>query len=274
MSKLSVIYHSYRALVMFSASIVVASLLAFSAFTASAADMSGWSNKAVCRLVTEQADNAVYLAEAQRRGLDCGISIGNVGNNASNSAGTQQSKKLLPKNQGIVIYSVKLDPQTKQQLLSQPINRTEFDFSAYQLATVAQPITCQFNLRRVNFNDHVEGKVENWNIAQGRMLLTNDGVKIEGHWRMGGLSKDPSYLKHEVNLKLTKAGHLVGKMAYFHLNVNAGEVFKNPVYVELKPHKRSKPLNINESNKAELWTDVEDWAGGVWQLTSCQEYTP
>jgi hypothetical protein len=88
---------------------------------------------------------------------------------------------------------------------------------------------------------------------------------------MGGLSKDSSYLKHEVNLRLTKAGHLVGKMAYFNLNLEEGEVPKNPLYIELKPHNRSQPLNINNPKKAEFWTDVEDWAGGVWRLRRCAE---
>ena len=231
-----------------------------------AADMSGWSDKSVCRLVKATADNAVYLAEAQRRKLDCGVG-------SKSSVGQKQSeKKLLPNNQGIVLYPLKLDPQVKQQLLASPINKTEFDFSPYQLAILPQPIQCQFNLRRVNYDNHVDGKLENWNMARGSMFLTNAGVKIEGRWRMGGLSKDSSYLKHEVNLKLTKAGHLVGKMAFFHLNISAGEALKKPLYIELKPHKRSKPLDINNPKKAELWIDVEDWAGGVLTLTRCKEY--
>jgi len=263
--QLSFIYYYCRVPAMLSVSILVASLLAMPVL---AAEMSGWSDKSVCRLVTATADNAAYVAEATRRKLDCGTG-------AKSSGDEQQSeKKLLPKNQGIVFYPLKLDPQIKQQLLASPINKTEFDFSPYQLATLAQPIQCQFNLRRVNYDNHVDGKVENWNMAKGSMFLTNAGVKIEGRWRMGGLSKDSSYLKHEVNLKLTKAGHLIGKMAYFHLNISNGEALKKPLYIELKPHKRSKPLDINNPQTAELWTDVEDWAGGVWKFTRCKEYTP
>ena len=122
----------------------------------------------------------------------------------------------------------------------------------------------------MEYENDVEGRLENWDMARGQMLLTNAGVKIEGYWKMGGLSLDPNYLKHEVNLGLTKAGHMVGEMAYFHLNVTKGEVIEQPLYVKLKPHKRSKPLDINNLKQAELWIDVEDWAGGVWKLTRCK----
>ena len=174
----------------------------------------------------------------------------------------------------LLFYPSKLDPQFKKQLLPKLVDGGEFDVSPYQLATLIQPIACDFRLRRVVYENHVEGQIENWDMARGRMLLTNEGVKIEGQWRMGGLSRDASYLKNEVNLGLTKTGHLVGKMAYFPLTVKQGETLRKPLYIELKPHKRSKPLNINNLKDAELWTDVEDWAGGVWQLTGCKEYTP
>ena len=262
MPQLPFIYHYCRVPIILSASLSLLTLLVL------ATDMSGWSDKAVCRLVAGQADNAVYLAEAQRRELGC--STGGSGNGDKQ----QSAQKLLPKNQGIVIYPLKLNAQTQQRLLSKPIDQTEFNFSSYQLAVFAQPITCQFNLRRVVYEHHVAGQVENWNMARGRMILTTDGVKIEGRWRMGGLSKDSSYLKHEVNLRLTKAGHLVGKMAYFNMSIEEGEVPEKPLYIELKLHNRSQPLNIHNPKKAEFWTDVEDWAGGVWQLTRCKEYTP
>ena len=257
------IYRHWRKPVILLVSAIAAAL----ALPILAADMSGWSDKSVCRLVTTTVDNAVYLAEAQRRQLICG-------SGAKNSSSKQQpEQKLLPKNQGIVFYPLKLDAKVKQQLLANPIDKTAFDFSLYQLATLAHPIQCQFKLRRVSYDKHADGQIENWNMALGNVFLSNDGVKLKGHWRMGGLSKDSSYLKHEVNLKLTTAGHLIGKMAYFHLNISNGEALKKPLYIELKPHKRSKPLDINNPKNAELWTDVEDWAGGVWTLMRCREYT-
>ena len=91
-------------------------------------------------------------------------------------------------------------------------------------------------------------------MAHGSMEFTTDqGAKVNGHWRMKGLSKDPSYLKHEVNLKLTEAGHLVGKMAYFHLMVNDGEALENPVYVKLTPHQRSKALDIHSTQSGQKY---------------------
>jgi len=234
-----------------------------------AADISGWSDKTVCRLAATSPDNPDYAAEVQRRKMDCSSGLRSSGKSSSDR--NQPTQALLAKNQGVVFYPLLLDPKVKQQLLANPINKMEFDFSPYTLATLDQPITCQFNLIRVSYEDYVEGRLENWNMARGSMLLTANGVKIDGFWRMGGLSKDSSYLKHEVNLKLTNTGHLVGKMAYFHLSVNPGEALKKPLYVELKPHKRSIPLDVNNLKEGELWIDVEDWAGGVLYLKQCKK---
>ena len=241
--------------------LVATSLMAVPAM---AADMSGWSDKTVCRLLAGKPDNAEFVAEALQRGLNCGSS-------AKSSGKKQKAEgKSLPKNQGIVLYALNMPPKLKAQLLSQSIIKTEFDFSPYQLAVIEEPVRCQFNLRRVQYEDKPEGQIENWNMAQGHLDISSEAVKIKGAWRMGGLSKDPGYLNNEVNLKLTRAGHLVGKMAYFLLNVHPGEVLEKPLYVELKPHKRSKPLDLKTLGKAELWTDVEDWAGGVWSLRGCK----
>ena len=263
MPQMLFIYHHCRIPVVLLVSAIAAAL----ALPVIAADMSGWSDKSVCRLVAATVDNAVYVAEAQRRQLNCGVGA------KSSSSKQQPGQKWLPKNQGIVFYPLKLDAKVKQQLLANPIDKTAFDFSPYQLAILPRPIQCQFKLRRVSYDNHADGRVENWNMAVGNMFLSNGGVKLKGHWRMGGLSKDSSYLKDEVNLKLTTAGHLIGKMAFFHLNISNGEALKKPLYIELKPHKRSTPLDIINSKNAELWIDVEDWAGGVWKLTRCKEYT-
>tara|TARA_B000000475_G_scaffold226677_1_gene191015 strand:- start:127 stop:1248 length:1122 start_codon:yes stop_codon:yes gene_type:complete len=89
---------------------------------------------------------------------------------------------------------------------------------------------------------------------------------------MGGLSSDPSYLEDEVNLKLTENGHLVGKMAYFLLSVNDGEVPMNPLYVVLNEHKRSTPINPTLKNTSfEQFINVEDWAGGVLFVSGCKD---
>ena len=241
--------------------LVATSLMAVPAM---AADMSGWSDKTVCRLLAGKPDNAEFVAEALQRGLTCG--------SGAKSSGKKQKAegKVLPKNQGIVLYALNIPPKLKAQLLSQSIIKTEFDFSSYQIAELNVPISCRFTLQRVNYDDNPKGQIENWNMAQGRLKITSNEVSFDGVWRMGGLSNNPGYLNNEVNLKLTKAGHLVGKMAYFLLNVSPGEVLEKPLYVELKPHKRSQPLDLNSLKRAELWTDVADWAGGVWTLSGCK----
>jgi hypothetical protein len=79
-------------------------------------------------------------------------------------------------------------------------------------------------------------------------------------------------MKDEVNLRLTKDGHIVGKMAYFHLFVNNGEAAEKPLFIELKKHQKSKTINyrsINSYSAAEIWIDVQDWAGGVMTIFNC-----
>ena len=90
---------------------------------------------------------------------------------------------------------------------------------------------------------------------------------------MGGLSSDPSYLRDEVNIKLSDDGHLIGKMAYFNLNTNDGEVPINPMYPILTEHNRSTPINLTNINNssAKLFIDVEDWAGGVMYIRNCKK---
>ena len=62
-------------------------------------------------------------------------------------------------------------------------------------------------------------------------------------------------------------------MAYFTHNIDTGEVPRSPLYIELKKHKKSKPLNYKNPKKesAELWIDVEEWAGGVLLLSNCKK---
>ena len=50
---------------------------------------------------------------------------------------------------------------------------------------------------------------------------------------------------NQVNLKLTDDGHIVGKMAYFNLHVDNGEVPINPMYPILTEHKRSTPIDLS-----------------------------
>ena len=90
---------------------------------------------------------------------------------------------------------------------------------------------------------------------------------------MGGLSLDSSYLRDQVNIQLSDRGHLIGKMAYFNLKTNDGEVPTNPLYPILTEHKRSTPINLNniKNTSAKFYIDVEEWAGAVMYINSCKE---
>ena len=159
---------------------------------------------------------------------------------------------------------------------SKGIGKTDFDFSIYKIAKSHEKLQCFFRLRRVVYENKDEGEIENWNIADGYLLIEKGVVNIDGNrsrWRMGGLSYDPSYLEDEVNLRLTKDGYFVGKMAYFTHHINTGEVPRSPLYIELKKHKKSKTLNYKsfEKESAELWIDVEEWAGGVMFVSNCKK---
>ena len=62
-------------------------------------------------------------------------------------------------------------------------------------------------------------------------------------------------------------------VSYFTHSVQEGEVPRSPRYLTLTKHKRSKPINFNNIAKtnAELWIDIEDWAGGLIQIKSCKQ---
>ena len=237
-----------------------------------AQDMGNWSDKTVCRVIATAEDISIYLAEAKRRNLDCS----NLKSNASasdNKTKTAIPTEAISTEPGIQIYAVALKPTDKKRLLSKPLTKTDFDFNSYKLAQHTDTITCSFDLRRVNYETMAEGIIEPWDMAAGEIEIINSKVRVKkGGWRMGGLSKDRSYILNEVNLKLTSAGHIVGKMAYFNLHVNRGEVPRSPLYIPLTPHKRSKPLDYNnlDSAKAKIWIDVEDWAGGLLTLNYCR----
>ena len=112
-------------------------------------------------------------------------------------------------------------------------------------------------------------------IAEGNIDIRGSNVEFgsDAKWRMGGLSSDPSYMRDQVNLKLTDEGHIVGKMAYFNLHVDNGEVPINTMYPILTEHKRSTPINLSNKSytNAKLFINVEDWAGAVMYVRNCRK---
>ena len=174
----------------------------------------------------------------------------------------------------IKIYEVSFAPEVLDELLNLVVSKTDFDFSEYKLNQNEDDFQCRFTMTRIVYENIKEGKEEGWNIAEGNIDIRGSNVEFgsDAKWRMGGLSSDPSYMRDQVNLKLTDKGHIVGKMAYFNLHVDNGEVPINPMYPILTEHKRSTPINLSNKSftNAKLFIDVEDWAGAVMYVRNCR----
>jgi len=247
-----------------------------------------WPDDAVCMWLDMKPTHEGYLAEAKKRSITCqggkavagGAKTTTSQSTSTNNKKTSSKKTSLSKDSAITIYDVEFSESVIKLLLDKVASKTDYDFSQHKLANNSGNIKCKFTLRRVNYDISVEGKIENWNVAQGSLSITDGKVIINpgSYWRMGGLSTDPTYLKDEVNIRLTEDGHFVGKMAYFILNTEQGEVAVKPKYPRLKKHKKSKPLdykNLSSPKNAELRIDFEDpddqWQGGALFLKSCKK---
>lgn len=182
--------------------------------------------------------------------------------------------KTKNKDLEIKIYEVSFSPGVLDELLNLVISKTDFDFSQYKLTNNKNDFQCRFSMTRIVYEKIKEGQEEGWNIAEGNIIIKGSNVEFghQARWKMGGLSSDPSYLKDQVNIKLSNRGHLVGKMAYFNLKTNDGEVPTNPLYPILTEHKRSTPINLNniKNTAGKFYIDVEDWAGAVMYIEGCK----
>jgi len=204
--------------------------------------------------------------------FSCG---GNNSSNSSSQSSSSSSSSSLSKDSSIVTYEVVFAADVLQELLERVLSKTDFDFSKHKLTSNADNWRCNFIMRRVNYEDSVGGTIESWSSARGAVVISGSKISFAkgSAWEMGGLSTDPSYLQDEVNLKLTHDGHIVGRMAYFIYGVQEGEVPVSPRYVSLTKHKNSKPIDPSNMKKtnAELWIDIEDWAGGIIRIKSCKQ---
>ena len=260
--------------------IQLASLLLLVAIgTTFAGPYDDWPDDAICMWLDQKPTHEGYLGEAKKRSLNCegGKAIsGSVKTTTTSKSTSSTRDKASNVDSDITIYDVVFSPAVLQELLDRVISKTDYDFSKHKLVKNIQDSNCYFTLRRVVYDKSILGKIEGWNMAQGTINIKGSDVEfIKSKWRMGGLSTDPSYLRDEVNIKLTEDGHLVGKMAYFNLGVKLGEVSLSPLYVTLTKHKRSIPIDltkhIDDQNWAEIFIDVEDWAGGVMYVWKCYE---
>ena len=236
-----------------------------------------WPDDSICGWLEQKPTHAGYLGEAKKRGLTCegGKAVkGSVKTTTTTKSTSTTKSKASTANSDITIYEVVFSPAVLKELLNRVISKLDYDFSKHKLANNVKDLRCGFRIQRVDYENSELGQIEGWNMAQGPINIQGSNVEFAAgsFWRLGGLSTDPSYLQDEVNIKLTEDGHLVGKMAYFTHGVKQGEVPREPLYVTLTKHKRSKPINLKSiGDSAELWIDVEDWAGGVMFVSNCKK---
>ena len=240
---------------------ILAAILSIYLSNVSYADyLDDWPDEALCSWMEQKSPPEYIVDEAIKRGLEC------VPKSLFKATAIESKIK---------IYDVAFSQSVLDSLLSKDVGKTDFDFSIYKIVKSHEKLQCFFRLRRVVYENIDEGEIEDWNIADGYLLIEKGEVNIDvnqSRWKMGGLSADPSYLEDEVNLMLTKDGHLVGKMAYFNLHIDTGEAPRIPLYIEIRKHKKSIPLKYKNPKieSAEIWIDVEEWAGGVLYLSNCK----
>ena len=242
----------------------------FTANVAGASYLDDWPDDALCGWMQQPSPPEHIVQEVKKRGILCTDGIASIDPNASSDQSSDNS--------GIEIYDIVFSEDVLEELIQIAPQESAADFTKsfkqYQLANLQSPLICGFKLRRVVYENNPEGEIEDWNMAQGSLIINGSKVTLDGRWKTGGLSNDPKYLKDEVNLRLTKDGHIVGKMAYFHLFVSNGEAAEKPLFIELKKHQKSKTLNYKSFDSypaAEIWIDVEDWAGGIMTLFNCKD---
>ena len=261
--------------------VLLASFLLFGFIGISSANyLADWPDDALCQWMANPSPPEHIVKEVERRGIGCdgGKAVAASNNKSKNTPQANSEKKTASKSNTsgkdskIKIYDVEFTPGVLDELLNLIISKTDYDFSAHRLSSNSNNYTCGLSIKRIIYENNPEGDVENWNMLTGKLEFNGSDAIINGSWRMGGLSGDPSYLEDEVNLKLTENGHLVGKMAFFLLNVSDGEVPRNPDYIVLNEHERSTPINpALENTFFDQYIDVEDWAGGFMQVYACKQ---
>ena len=234
-----------------------------------------WPDDSICSWLEQKPTHAGYLGEAKKRGLTCegGKAVKGSAKTSTTKINSPTKSKVSTANSDITIYEVLFSPAVLKELLDRVISKTDYDFSKHKLVNNVKDIQCRFTINRVVYDNSELGLPEHWDMAKGTINVKGSEVEFgEGsYWKMGGLSTDKSYLTDEVNIKLTEDGHFVGKLAYFTHTIKQGEVPREPLYPTLTKHKRSKPINLKSiGNSAELWIDVEDWAGGIMRISRCK----
>ena len=260
---------------------LLASFLLFGFIGISSANyLADWPDGALCQWMANPSPPEHIVKEVERRGIGCdgGKAVAASNNKSKNTPQANSETKTASKSNTsgkdskIKIYDVEFTPGVLDELLNLVISKTDYDFNQYRLSSNNKNIRCRFVMRRIIYENNADGDIENWSMARGKIFFDGSDVSFNGDWDMGGISGDPSYLEDEVNLKLTENGHLVGKMAFFLLRVDDGEVPRNPEYIVLKEHKSSTPIDLSMDRvQSEQFIDVQDWAGAVLYVHSCKD---
>jgi hypothetical protein len=165
----------------------------------------------------------------------------------------------LGKSKVLQTFDVMIDADQIANLKRLP---NQFDFSNANIWTDFAATSCQFEIkRRMLENKRVE------RLARGK-LTVSDGVFEfgENYWRTGGMAT-PEHLKDEANLRWTRGSLPIGKMPYFHLFINQGEVALPPLYVQLAERKAEGASGVL-AGLYEFY--VDDWQDGLLELKDCR----
>ena len=179
-------------------------------------------------------------------------------NNSSSATETKLSDKTLNISEVIQSFDVIIEAGTLQSLKRLP---WEYDFSNKDVWTDLKKEKCFFSLSRREIEDK---RIEL--LASGAFSIENGKIIFGSNsWKTRGMSS-PEYLKNESNLRVLRNGIPIGKIPFFHLFTNKGEVARPPKYVELSKQRES---GDNESVEGRYSFYVDDWAEGLLDVRDC-----
>ena len=188
-------------------------------------------------------------------------SDGTVVQNSKNKSTSKTGK--LSKSEEITSFEVAISGSALENLKRLPF---EFDFSKHKIWTDISNLDCNFNISRRAIEDR---RVET--MALGQLKIRQGSIVFGSHvWRTAGMA-DRSYLRDEGNLRLLRDGRPIGKMPYFHLFIDQGEVARPPEYVELT---KEREQGDDGSPEGTFSFYVDDWQEGLFTIKNCQSVVP
>ena len=178
--------------------------------------------------------------------------------NSSSATETKSSDKTLNISEVIQTFDVMSEAGTLQSLKRLP---WEYDFSSKDVWTDLKKEKCFFSLSRRTIKDK---RIEL--LASGAFSIENGKIIFGSNsWKTRGMSS-PEYLKNESNLRVLRNGIPIGKIPFFLLFTNKGEVARPPEYVELS---KQRELGDNENVEGRYSFYVDDWAEGLLDVRDC-----